>query len=117
MTESKNEVRLRAKAAYEPARSNEELLLRWLRRLRESQFSHYEEASRLSRYNFFLGVPVVIVGAVVSPIVIVWVHVLVFPQSSVASYVLVITSGQVFPSLASPTNVIVTFPQLSLAVT
>ena len=42
-----------------------ELLEKWLRRLRESQFSHYEAAKSLSRSNYTLGIPAVILSTFV----------------------------------------------------
>lgn len=42
-----------------------ELLTRWVQRLRESQFSHYESAKVLSRYNYFLGIPAVFLSTIV----------------------------------------------------
>src|SRR5210317_1630294 len=59
----------------------------------------------------------VISGGVVSSMVMVCVHVAMFPQSSSAWYVRVITSGHVLPSETSPRCVTVTGPQLSVAVT
>lgn len=43
-----------------PPQNTEQLLSRWHRRLREVQFSHYEAAKPLSRANYWLGVPVVV---------------------------------------------------------
>jgi hypothetical protein len=54
-----------ASEKYTPATSPEELLRRWLQRLRESQFCHYEAASSLQRANYLLGIPVVVLAAIV----------------------------------------------------
>ena len=56
-------------------------------------------------------------GAIVSLISIVCVTSVKFPQPSLARYVRVIVSGQLLPSLASSSCVIVTSPQVSVAVT
>lgn len=45
--------------------NTKELLEKWLRRLRESQFSHYEAAKTLSRSNYTLGIPAVILSTFV----------------------------------------------------
>jgi hypothetical protein len=45
--------------------STEELLTRWYKRLRESQFSHYEAAKLLERRNLWFGIPVVVLSTVV----------------------------------------------------
>lgn len=50
---------------YKHAESPTSLAERWLKRLRESQFAHYEAAERLSRANTRLGIPVVIFSAMV----------------------------------------------------
>lgn len=50
---------------YSPPGSPEELVLAWLRRARESQLSHYEMAARLARRNLWMGVPVIVITAVV----------------------------------------------------
>jgi hypothetical protein len=42
-----------------------ELLERWLKRLRESQFSHYEAAKMLGRSNYILGIPALILSTFV----------------------------------------------------
>jgi hypothetical protein len=34
-----------------------ELLTRWTKRLRESQFAHYEAAKQLDHLNYVLGIP------------------------------------------------------------
>jgi hypothetical protein len=41
-------------------KTTEELLTSWHRRLRETQFCHYEAAKPLAHANYWLGVPVVI---------------------------------------------------------
>jgi hypothetical protein len=43
----------------------EELLNNWYRRLRESQFSHYESAKAFDRMNYWLGIPSVILSTLV----------------------------------------------------
>lgn len=53
----------REKKAY--AQNSKELLENWLRRLRESQFSHYEAAKYLSQSNYTLGLPAVILSSIV----------------------------------------------------
>src|SRR5512143_1920636 len=58
----------------------------------------------------------VIVGGVISSTVIVWAHVVVFPQLSSAIYVRVMIRGHV-PLQTSPSQVTTGTPQLSLAVT
>lgn len=50
---------------YLPPSSPEELILAWLRRARESQMAHYEMAQILNRRSHLLGVPVIIITAVV----------------------------------------------------
>jgi hypothetical protein len=45
--------------------NSKELLEKWLRRLRESQFSHYEAAKSLSQSNYTLGIPAVILSTFV----------------------------------------------------
>ena len=45
--------------------SPKELLIRWLKRSRESQFAHYEAAKNLSKYNYFLGIPTVVSSGIV----------------------------------------------------
>lgn len=47
------------------AQNPRELLENWLRRLRESQFAHYEAAKSLSRSNYTLGIPAVILSTFV----------------------------------------------------
>ena len=51
---------------YTPPATEAELVLSWLRRARESQFSHYAAAARLGRYGRFFGVPVIIITALIS---------------------------------------------------
>lgn len=50
---------------YEPASTDAELLLAWLRRARESQFAHYAAADELSWKGHALGVPVIILTSVI----------------------------------------------------
>lgn len=50
---------------YTPPGSPEELVVAWLRRARESQLSHYEMATRLARRNLWLGIPVIVITAIV----------------------------------------------------
>lgn len=50
---------------YTPPQTQPELLHRWLKRARESQFAHYEAASRLKRMNYWFGVPVVAITSIV----------------------------------------------------
>lgn len=45
--------------------STEELLNDWYRRLRESQFSHYESAKEFDLMNYWLGIPSVILSTIV----------------------------------------------------
>lgn len=49
---------------YTPPATKEELLLKWLRRARESQFSHYDAAKKLRNHGQNLGIPVIIITAV-----------------------------------------------------
>ena len=42
-----------------------ELLEKWLKRLREAQFSHYESAKSLGRSNYVLGIPALILSTFV----------------------------------------------------
>jgi hypothetical protein len=44
---------------YDPPIDEEELLLKWIRRARESQASHYDMADRLNRRGRWLGVSVI----------------------------------------------------------
>ena len=44
---------------YEPPIDEEELLLKWIRRARESQASHYDMADRLNRRGRWLAVSVI----------------------------------------------------------
>lgn len=50
---------------YIPPQTQPELLHRWLKRARESQFAHYEAAGRLKRMNYWFGVPVVAITSIV----------------------------------------------------
>ena len=54
------------KAKVSPARQNsKELLEKWMRRLRESQFAHYESSKALGQSNYLLGIPAVILSTLV----------------------------------------------------
>jgi hypothetical protein len=46
-------------------KNSKELLEKWLKRLRESQFAHYEAAKSLSQSNYTLGIPAVILSTLV----------------------------------------------------
>lgn len=50
---------------YQPPATEADLVLAWLRRARESQFSHYSAAKRLGNYGRVFGVPVIIITAIV----------------------------------------------------
>ena len=50
---------------YLPPATEAGLVLAWLRRARESQFSHYDAAKRLGHYGRVFGVPVIIITAIV----------------------------------------------------
>lgn len=50
---------------YTPPTTEAELVLAWLRRARESQFSHYGAAKRLGNYGRVFGVPVIVITAIV----------------------------------------------------
>lgn len=50
---------------YTPPGTPDELVRAWLRRARESQLSHYEMASRLTKKNLWMGVPVIAITALV----------------------------------------------------
>ena len=50
---------------YTPPNNNEELVLAWIRRARESQFAHYEQATLLRRAGTWLGIPVIVITAIV----------------------------------------------------
>ncbi|NMM78135.1 SLATT domain-containing protein [Acidovorax sp. SRB_24] len=50
---------------YTPPTNEAELVLAWLRRARESQFSHYGAANRLGSYGRVFGVPVIVITAIV----------------------------------------------------
>jgi hypothetical protein len=45
--------------------TKEELLRDWFRRLRESQFAHYESGKSYEHYNYRLGIPVVVLSTIV----------------------------------------------------
>jgi hypothetical protein len=47
------------------AKNTNELLMNWHRRLRETQFSHYEAAKPLSHAIYWLGIPVVVLSTFV----------------------------------------------------
>jgi hypothetical protein len=51
--------------AYTPPASQDDLLLKWLQRARESQAAHYAMADRLARRGQWLGVPVIVITATV----------------------------------------------------
>ena len=53
------------KTKYIPPNSNEELVLAWIRRTRESQFAHYDQATRLRLASTRLGFPVIVITAIV----------------------------------------------------
>jgi len=46
-------------------KSTEELLADWYRRVRESQFAHYEASKPLARSNFLYGIPVTVLSSFV----------------------------------------------------
>ena len=50
---------------YEPAIDTDSLLLKWTRRARESQMSHYDMANLLGRRNRGLGVSVIALTALI----------------------------------------------------
>jgi hypothetical protein len=50
---------------YTPPANEAGLVLAWLRRARESQFSHYVAAKRLGNYGRVFGVPVIVITAIV----------------------------------------------------
>ena len=50
---------------YIPPNNNEELVLAWIRRTRESQFAHYEQATKFRRASTLLGIPVIVITAIV----------------------------------------------------
>ena len=52
-------------AQYCPPETGRELVLAWIRRAREAQFAHYEIANILSRRDKWLGLPVMLITAVV----------------------------------------------------
>jgi hypothetical protein len=52
-------------ALYEPPLDEKELLLKWIRRARESQMSHYDMADRLNRRDRWLGVVVIAITTLV----------------------------------------------------
>lgn len=51
---------------YVPPQDLDKLVLTWLKRCRESQFTHYEVAAKYASYHKYLGIPAVGVAAVVS---------------------------------------------------
>lgn len=51
---------------YAPAADEDELVRRWLLRARESQTAHYERGVFFERWNFWFGIPVIIVTGIVS---------------------------------------------------
>ena len=50
---------------YEHPETQKELLVRWLKRLRESQFSHNEAAKNFDRCRYFIGIPAAILSTIV----------------------------------------------------
>ena len=50
---------------YVPPQSQDELVLAWLRRARESQLAHYEMANILSRRGRMLGFPVILLTSMI----------------------------------------------------
>ena len=50
---------------YTPPNNNEELVLAWIRRARESQFAHYAQATKLRRAGTWLGILVIVITAIV----------------------------------------------------
>ena len=52
-------------SGYQPPDNPSELLLAWIRRARESQFTHYVQATRFRRADLWLGVPVIAITALV----------------------------------------------------
>jgi len=50
---------------YTPPSSTEDLVLAWLRRSREAQLCHYEMSTKLSMQNLVMGVPVIMITALV----------------------------------------------------
>lgn len=50
---------------YTPPATQPELLQRWLKRARESQFAHYEAANHLKKLNYWYGIPVVVITSIV----------------------------------------------------
>lgn len=50
---------------YSPPATESGLVLAWLRRARESQFTHYGAAKRLGNYGRIFGVPVIVITAIV----------------------------------------------------
>ena len=56
---------LSGRAEYRPPVNEDELLLKWIRRARESQKSHYDMADLLAARNRMFGIGVTVVSAVV----------------------------------------------------
>lgn len=52
-------------ATYQPPDSPHQLVLAWIRRARESQFSHYGQATKFRRASLWLGVPVIVLTTIV----------------------------------------------------
>ncbi len=50
---------------YIPPNTVEGLVLAWLRRARESQMAHYAMATLLTRRNYWIGIPVIVIAGVV----------------------------------------------------
>jgi hypothetical protein len=50
---------------YLPPETEIDLVLAWIRRTRESQLSHYALANSLAHYDKWLGIPVIIIAAII----------------------------------------------------
>jgi hypothetical protein len=50
---------------YKSPETPRELLIRWLKRLRESQFAHNEASKNFNRYRYFIGIPSAILSTIV----------------------------------------------------
>lgn len=61
MSEFQEEVK-----GYVPPHDIDELTKRWIKRARESQFAHYELGDRLAFRHRLLGVPAILISAIVS---------------------------------------------------
>ncbi len=51
---------------YAPAEDINELTMRWIKRARESQFTHYQAGDRLVGRHRWIGVPAIVVSAIIS---------------------------------------------------